>query len=61
MRNDTKHGAAEKSTKPSVTGAGKRGGYGRIMSAARGGKGSRSTTMTKAGSGVTKSSSHGQN
>jgi len=58
---DAKHGGSEMATRPSVTGAGKKGGYSRIMSAARGGKGSRSSTMTKAGKGVEKSSSHGQN
>lgn len=62
MRTDTKHGAAEKSARPPVTGAGKScKGYKQIKSAAAGSKGSRSSTKTNAGAGVTKVSSHGQN
>ena len=59
---DMKHGGSEKAERPSVTGKAKSSkGYKMIKSAAAGSKGSRSTTMTKAGAGVTKSSTHGQN
>jgi hypothetical protein len=59
---DMKHGGSEKSARPTVTGDGKScKGYKQIMSAAAGSKGSRASTMTRAGAGVTKSSSHGQN
>jgi hypothetical protein len=62
MRTDSKHGAAEKSARPPVTGAGKScKGYKQIKSAAAGSKGSRSSTMTKAGAGASKTSSHGNN
>ena len=62
MYSDVKHGGSEYATRPPVTGKGKScKGYKQIKAAANGSKGSRSTTMTKAGAGVTKSSSHGQN